>query len=319
MAKTHFSIIITSYNQRSFIRDAVDSALSQDDSRREVIVVDDGSTDGSLAILEGYGDAIRLVKNERNQGRSGARNAGASRAVGEYLVFLDGDDILRPWALTLYGRVINECRPKLILSSLQVFQGTPPVVNSATPAEFEMVRYNNLVEKDRSSRMSGSALVIEHQIFRQVDGWTRDFGLMEDYDLTVKLAYSGRAVQILAPSPVLYRVHANNSNHHVRGMIAGSLRLVAADRSRAYYFARSRRSVPCLLIGGPVLMVVGRALRAGLYADALKLLARAWPWITLTALARLRGRVVGRRPAETLALQKAHSPDKTLCRQASGY
>jgi glycosyltransferase involved in cell wall biosynthesis len=271
MAKTLFSIIITSYNQRNSIRNAVDSALAQGYAGREVIVVDDGSTDGSPAILAGYGDAIQLVKHARNQGVCEARNAGAFQAVGEYLVFLDGDDILKPWALTVYGRIVEAFRPKLILSSLSLFQGPAPVLDPDTPPEIEIVRYDNLAEKDRSCRMSGSALVIEYQTFHKVDGWTRHFGLMEDYDLTVKLAYSGRAIQILAPSLVLYRIHMTNMGHNIHGLIPGCLKLAAADRSRNYYFARSRRLVPCPLIGGPALMVVRRAWRAGLYAEGLKL------------------------------------------------
>lgn len=59
MSKTLFSIIVTSYNHGNFICDAVGSALSQHHICREVIVVDDASTDGSLAMLEGYGDAIQ--------------------------------------------------------------------------------------------------------------------------------------------------------------------------------------------------------------------------------------------------------------------
>jgi glycosyltransferase involved in cell wall biosynthesis len=302
MAKTLFSIIITSYNQRDFIRDSVESALSQHHSCREVIVVDDGSTDGSLAILEGYGNAIQLVKHERNQGMCEARNDGASKAVGEYLVFLDGDDILKPWALTVYGRIVDACRPKVILGLLSMFQGTPPVFDQKLPREIEIVRYDNLVEKDRSVGSGGTFLVIEYQTFREVDGWNRDSGLMENYDLAARLAFSGRAVQILAPSLILYRIHTTNTSHNIRGLITGCLKLLAADRSNKYSVARRRRFVPCPLIGGPALMVVRRALRAGLYADGLKLLTRVWPWIAITALARLRGRVVGRRPAETLAL-----------------
>lgn len=318
MAKTQFSIIITSCNQRNFIRNALDSALAQHHSCREVIVVDDGSTDGSLAILEGYGDAIQLVKHERNQGVCQARNAGASQAAGEYLVFLDGDDILKPWALAVYGRIVEAYSPKLILSRFSKFRGTPPILDPSIPREIEIVGYDHLVEKDRPAPSGGTCLVIEHQTFWEVDGWTPDFGPMEDYDLAVKLAYAGQAVQILAPSLVLYRIHTTNASHDIRGLIRGCLKLLSADRSNKHSGAR-RRLLPCPLIGGPALMVVNRALRAGLYADGLKLLSRVWPWIAMTALARLRGRIVGRRPAETLALQSSYSPSQTMCRQASGH
>ena len=85
-----FSVIITSHNQREFIKEAVDSALSLCHKPAEIIVVDDGSRDGSPDILRQYGDAIRLVCLEENQGASAAINQGVRQATGDYLVFLDG-------------------------------------------------------------------------------------------------------------------------------------------------------------------------------------------------------------------------------------
>ena len=89
------SVIIDNYNYAAFLRDAVDSALAQGWSRSEVIVVDDGSTDGSRAILETYGDRIRTVY-QANAGQAAAFNAGVAAANGEVLCFLDSDDVWLP-------------------------------------------------------------------------------------------------------------------------------------------------------------------------------------------------------------------------------
>src|ERR1019366_8504283 len=107
MPDIRFSIIITSYNQPEFIKDAVDSALSQRPGAAEIIVVDDASTDGTQEVLRQYGDAIRLVCRETNGKCSVARNCGAALARGEYMVFLDGDDAFLPWALDVYERIIE--------------------------------------------------------------------------------------------------------------------------------------------------------------------------------------------------------------------
>src|SRR5689334_19435660 len=103
MKRVRCSIVITCYNQRDFIRDAVESALLQ--RADEVIVVDDASDDGSSEILRTYGDAITLGRMPSNGGPARARNRGASMATGDYLVFLDGDDVLMPWALEIYRRI----------------------------------------------------------------------------------------------------------------------------------------------------------------------------------------------------------------------
>jgi len=94
------SVIIPVYNGAAFIAQAVDSALAQDFSDVEVIVVDDGSTDGTGLILSKYGEKIRVLRQD-NRGAAVARNAGAAIAHGEYLAFLDADDWWREDMLTL--------------------------------------------------------------------------------------------------------------------------------------------------------------------------------------------------------------------------
>jgi glycosyltransferase involved in cell wall biosynthesis len=88
------SIIIPCYNGELFLTEALDAALAQRYSHFEVIVVDDGSTDGSAAILASYGARIRVVR-QANAGLSAARNAGILASTGDYLAFLDADDYWR--------------------------------------------------------------------------------------------------------------------------------------------------------------------------------------------------------------------------------
>lgn len=99
--ETRFSIIIPAYNVADYIETALRSVLSQAYQAWEVIVVDDGSTDGSAAILDGYAkrDSRFRVVHQANAGVSAARNHGIDLAKGDYIVFLDGDDMLLPWTL----------------------------------------------------------------------------------------------------------------------------------------------------------------------------------------------------------------------------
>ena len=92
------SIIIDNYNYRRYLREAIDSALAQSYAPIEVIVVDDGSTDGSPEILCVYGERIQPVLKP-NGGQASALNAGLAHSRGEVVFFLDADDVLRPQAV----------------------------------------------------------------------------------------------------------------------------------------------------------------------------------------------------------------------------
>ena len=88
------SIVIPCYNKAAYVAAAIDSALAQT-APCEVIVIDDGSTDASLEVVRSYGDRIRCETGP-NRGGSAARNRGLDIATGEYIQFLDADDLLPP-------------------------------------------------------------------------------------------------------------------------------------------------------------------------------------------------------------------------------
>lgn len=91
------TIAIPVYNDANFLREALDSILAQTFSDFELLIVDDGSTDATLDILASYSDKrLRIVRHEANQGRPFARNTALNAADGEYLAWMDGDDISHP-------------------------------------------------------------------------------------------------------------------------------------------------------------------------------------------------------------------------------
>jgi len=89
------SVVMPTYNRRNYIRESLDSVLAQDFSAFEVIVVDDGSTDGTEKEVRPYEDRIRYIRQE-NRGAGVARNVGIRNARGAYIAFMDSDDLSRP-------------------------------------------------------------------------------------------------------------------------------------------------------------------------------------------------------------------------------
>src|SRR5579859_6087931 len=89
------SVVVNNHNYGRFLRAAIDSALAQTHSEVEVVVVDDGSTDDSAAIIASYGDRIVPILKD-NRGQASAVNVGVARSHGEIVFLLDSDDVLRP-------------------------------------------------------------------------------------------------------------------------------------------------------------------------------------------------------------------------------
>ena len=103
----------------------LDSVFAQTWTNYEVIVADDGSTDGTGDVLATYGDRIRVV-TQQNSGPGTARNLGIELARGEYLAFLDSDDVWFPWTLASYARAIHDYgQPTIIAGDKADITETP--------------------------------------------------------------------------------------------------------------------------------------------------------------------------------------------------
>ncbi len=103
---TKVSVVITTYNRASYVRQAIDSVLCQTLRNFELIVVDDGSTDNTNEVLGPYRDRIRYIRTE-NGGPARARNVGMALSRGEYLCWLDSDDLFHPVKLAMQSAMLD--------------------------------------------------------------------------------------------------------------------------------------------------------------------------------------------------------------------
>lgn len=299
-----FSIIITIHNQRQFLRDAVGSALALGRHDGEIIVVDDASTDGSQDILKTYGQAIRVLRLNQNGGASVARNCGTEVARGEYLVFLDGDDVFLPWALDVYERVIDLKKPALILGCMRWFKDTLLMRQpEETPDIINLVDYQDYMRKDRPFENSASAIVVNRHSFQSVHGWSEELFPMEDQDLVFRLGDSGRTILVLSPATIMHRAHPGNIVNQVPPFLSALQRLLERERSGFYPGGRKRRLERRALFGGLVFHWAKRASRCGLLWDAAKLVNQCWPMVLTALVRRLHILLVGRCPCGAIPIR----------------
>jgi glycosyltransferase involved in cell wall biosynthesis len=206
------SIIIPNYNGAHFLREAIDSALSQEDVEVEVIVVDDGSTDDSRAIIASYGDRIRVVY-QQNKGACAARNAGLVGADGEYIKFLDSDDILMPNVLAeqlaqasalsadsrkfiVYGNAIVIDEDGAVLTQCYV----EDIADGTEATAEEMIRRSPLT----------SMPLHRTSYLREIGGFDARIPAGQEYDLHLRLYFSG--VKFIYKSTVCYQYRQHESD-----------------------------------------------------------------------------------------------------------
>lgn len=130
-----FSIIIPVYNVAPYLRACLEGVLAQSFGDWECLCVDDGATDGSGAILDEYAkrDARFRVFHQRNGGVSAARNRALGLVRGEFVCFVDGDDVPYPWWLKVFAHFQQVCGADLIRTQFPhylPYDGTPPALES---------------------------------------------------------------------------------------------------------------------------------------------------------------------------------------------
>lgn len=131
-----FSIVIPVYNVADYLQKCVDSVLANDCSDCEILLVDDGSTDGKSGALcdrlaEKRPDLIRVIHQE-NQGLGGARNTGIAAAQGDYLLFIDSDDYIAPNSLEVLSRAIEQTKAEVYSFNFIVDDGAGGLTNTDT-------------------------------------------------------------------------------------------------------------------------------------------------------------------------------------------
>lgn len=119
------SVVIPAFNAARFLAETIDSVLAQDHPALEVVVVDDGSTDATGEIARSYGDAVAVL-TQVHQGLGAAQNRGIARATGDYLSFLDADDLWRPQKTRLQVAAIESLPDiDIVFAHVEQFSSAP--------------------------------------------------------------------------------------------------------------------------------------------------------------------------------------------------
>jgi glycosyltransferase involved in cell wall biosynthesis len=191
------SVVIPCFNEEPFLAEAIESALEQTYPNVETIVVDDGSTDGSAAVAKQFGERVR-VSSKTNGGLASARNLGIDVARGEFLTFLDGDDILRPDFVARTKALLDEdASIAFVYTQMELF-GRESSVSTWPEYSLDALVHGNFI--------SATAL-IRAEVFREVRFDERLRTGWEDWDFFLSLAERGYPGRRIDEPLFLYRKH----------------------------------------------------------------------------------------------------------------
>jgi glycosyltransferase involved in cell wall biosynthesis len=273
-----FSVVIPTYNRAVYLRQALASVDAQEFRDFETIVVDDGSTEDLSEVVREFQDRVTFVRQD-NSGPGVARNRGAAIATGEYLAFLDSDDVWFPWTLRVYAEAIEaNPRPALLSGRLFSFESD----GDLNAVRFEPARWQAYPDYFASSRdglYCGSGhTVVRRDVFLRAGGFTDRRINAEDHDFVMRLGTERGFVHVARPAMVGYRQHGGAMTGNVAQTIEGVRYLLRQEHEGRYPGGRERGADRRRILSQHVRPVSLAALRRGDRRAAWELYRQTLGW-----------------------------------------
>jgi len=235
------SILIPAYNAERWIAGTIESALAQTWPAREIIVVDDGSTDRTLAVARGFGDRGVRVISQANQGAAAARNSALRAAQGSYIQFLDADDLLHPRKIEAQlrgaedgrrSRVLLTCRwGRFFVRPEQARFAPDSLWQDLSPADWIFTKFTD------NHFMFPASWLVSRRLADDAGPWNESLSLDDDGEYMCRLVATSQQVRFMPDAECYYRI--GNS---------GSLSSQRSDRALQSGFSSMRLCIERLLL-----------------------------------------------------------------------
>lgn len=305
------STVIPTFNRKSMVCRAIDSAFAQTYASQEVLVIDDGSTDGTDAVLrERYGDRIRYVR-QMNAGVSSARNLGMSLSRGEFIALLDSDD---EWRNDKLAKQVNFLQARkdfgMVLTDVLRIDGNRLPIDVFRRRDVISVDGEVLAQVLQNPALVPASVLIRRAVVDRVGGFDVGLRTAEDIDFHLRVAAQFKIGVIAEPLTIALRSHEGLSgdprsdSDYIRVMerfVAANGNCISGRARRSALFNAYERNCRSAFLSGRMAQGGGYWLRGLMNSSSLdevfRLLAHLVTW----------GRVVGVRLARAAGVRRSGS------------
>ena len=263
---TRVSVIIPSYNDRPFLSMALDSIKKQTFEDYEIIVVDDGSTDGTAEWLAQSNNPKLRILRQPNQGPSSARNLGITHAKGEYIAFLDADDLWHPTKLEKQVHCLDSFPQAGLVNAgvIKIDSQGNQNKGSHLPEQSNSDWPNIAVE---NSIPCGSVPLVRKNCFKQLGGFDSQLKSAEDWEMWIRIAEKFE-IKTVQEYLVYYRIYSGSSSHNLQLHLEGRIAVIERTFSR---LPESLVKLKSTALGRAYLSVAWRTLMTDDYETGLAL------------------------------------------------
>lgn len=273
-----FSVLISTRDREELLRRTLATVFAQRFADYEVVVVDDGSSDRTRAYLASLGARVRALTQD-HAGPGAARNRGIEAARGEYVAFLDSDDLWFPWTLETFDALIREhARPAIVAARVAEFRDESEVAAiQEEPARAE--RFDDfLASSARPLAVGAGTATIRRDLLVACGGFTTRHISGEDHDLLLRLGTARGFVAAESPVQLAWRRHAGGASVDLDRLHQGCEHLVAQENRGAYPGGAARARQRREIVARHVRPVSLECLRQGRVRMGWSLYRRTWGW-----------------------------------------
>ena len=223
------SIIIPVYNSEKFLAESIESALKQTWGNIEVIVINDGSTDKSLSVAKAYESEKVKVYSIRNSGQCAATNFGLRCAKGEFIQFLDADDLLDPKKIEIQIKILKEQEDNVAIGAWARFSENvsesvfipEKIWNSMEPVKWLTCQWSG------GGMMANSAYLIPKKIIEKAGPYLEELNYNNDFEYFTRVVLASEGVVFCAESKSFYRSNISCSLSQTRSYEASRSEFLA--------------------------------------------------------------------------------------------